>query len=164
MAYIAQLNYTNNQQGYLDVNTWRLPKTERNFAVQECDIPGLRGYGYFCNESEIGHIFYDEFNGQKESGLPVNWPFRTTVDNYYWSSTASFPFDPGGQFPVENARYSFNPYTGYQRGFSEKDYGVVWPVTHGDPLARLCTNTRSTISGNLVIFLHTDVNTTSTHG
>ncbi|MFT5140809.1 MAG: hypothetical protein ACI9CB_002474 [Rhodothermales bacterium] len=152
--YINSLNFTDSQPAYLDVNTWRLPWASRNDPG--CDLLPAQGIGYFCNGSEMGHIFYDDFNGQKLQGLPGTWPFKMTVYNFYWSAKGSDPHYDGEI--LRKTRLSFDMSNGFQAPYPEFQGGAVWPVTDGDPLARPAIK----IAG-VVMFSPTDVNTTSSH-
>jgi hypothetical protein len=153
--YIKQLNFTNNQKGYLDVNTWRLPISFNNDAG--CDLFPEVGVGYYCSKGEVGHIFYTEFNGEKLQGLPPVWPFKETIYGHYWSSTKSAPLNLGDT--VERSRLAFDMSKGFQKHFGETWKASVWPVTDGDPLARPAVKILGIGLGHY--FPPTDVNTTS---
>lgn len=129
--WIAGMNAAN----YLGYHDWRLPATaqpDSSCASQDAGI----GYGYNCNGSEYGHLFYTEWAGTQGTVGPgtaaigniQNFKLfsnvqRNSTPSTYWSGT-SFNASNAWTFDFSNAE---------QRLGSKASLTInAWAVRDGD--------------------------------
>lgn len=91
-TWAASLSFTDGVNTY---DNWRLPTTLQPDA--SCDSqPAGGSSGYFCNGSEMGHLFYSELGGTAglsilTSADPDLAKFTNLQAFYYWSGTEYAP-------------------------------------------------------------------------
>lgn len=67
--------------GVNTLNDWRLPTVLNQDGSGPC-------YGYYCSESEMGHLYYTEL-GNPGGSLTSTGYFESTMTSAYWLSTVS---------------------------------------------------------------------------
>lgn len=115
LEWVAGLNAAQ----HLGVGDWRLPVSDG------CG-------GYLCNGSELGHLFYAEFDGRPGYGAPM--PALSDPDLALFSNL------PNGRFWSDNAytadtawAFEFGPYdVGRQTYFLHDQALYAWAVRDGD--------------------------------
>jgi hypothetical protein len=125
MSWSAANDYIDslNAQNFLGSDNWRLPVADPNCSQYGCDNM----------VSELGHLFYEELNGQQGSDLDPNQddqvnqigPF-TDIQQWWWYWTST---------PVDGMAgnvwaFSFSGGSQDRRSQSYNDH-FVWPVTDG---------------------------------
>jgi hypothetical protein len=98
-----------NTANYLGYHDWRLPTTLQPDATCEYQFP--TSYGLDCTGSELGHLFYSELGGVRNTSIAdthnINYNLFSNIQaNYYWSGTEyvsgssawDFGFGYGGQY------------------------------------------------------------------
>ncbi len=120
-AWIAGMNAYDGGTGWLGFNNWRLP------TALSADGSGPCGEAFNCNDSEMGHLFYDELGGHADRSISstsgVDNFFNNVQSNVYWSGTGAA--NPG------NAWY-FNTVDGRQDFMNKYGNGYTWAVRSGD--------------------------------
>jgi hypothetical protein len=125
-----------NQDSYLGNSNWRMPVAI--FPDSNCTIDGSGNTdraGLNCNQSEMGHLFYDELMGVSGESTYVNGDpellahFVNIKLDGYWTGT---PFSPD----PENQIWTFNFAPGNQDA-DDIPGGLlhVWAVRDGDVAA-----------------------------
>jgi len=120
------INAMNNYgtSGYLNINTWRLPSTTvpDSGCTTLSGLPISNSTGYNCNLSEMGYLFYNEFNSTAGQHIRDNSDSNISLFSFplepgdavgFWSGTQPTPtqafvfgFNVGGQ-GVEGSSNSF---------------------------------------------------------
>ena len=121
--WVAAMNNFGNS-GYLNISNWRLPTTTvpDNGCTTMQGIPITNSTGFNCSLSEMGHLFYNEFNGTAGQHIRDNpdpnislfsFPLELGDAVGFWSGTQPtstqafvFGFNVGGQ-GIEGATNSF---------------------------------------------------------
>jgi hypothetical protein len=95
-SWIASMNAENGGAGHLGYHDWRLPTTLQ--SDESCGSQQSNGvsYGYNCNGSEMGHLFYSELDGVAFSNIATTYNanyslFSNVQANRYWSVTEYAP-------------------------------------------------------------------------
>jgi hypothetical protein len=84
-----------NSADYLGYNDWRLPTTLQPDA--SCmDQTSDKSFGYNCQGSEMGHLFYNELGGKVGTKISATHNanynlFQDLQTNFYWSGTEYRP-------------------------------------------------------------------------
>ncbi|MFK5984804.1 MAG: hypothetical protein QM479_05205 [Pseudomonadota bacterium] len=113
-----------NNNGYLNITNWRLPTTavSDNNCTTTQGVPITNNTGSNCSQSEMGHLFYNEFNGMAGQHIRDNTDTNISLFSFplelgdavgYWSGTQPtstqafvFGFNVGGQ-GIEGAENNF---------------------------------------------------------
>lgn len=139
MTWAVANNWANNlvYGGYSD---WRLPTTLQPDA--SCD--GQRAsvfYGYNCNGSEMGHLFYTELGGTaQQSILTSSDPDLALFNNIqssasYWSGTEYAPHPTAVAWYFRMSSVD-TMYSGFQGGASKQPFELnAWAVRTGNVAA-----------------------------
>ncbi len=100
------------------ITGWRLPTADTSCT------------GYNCNNSEMGHLFYDELGGIAGYPVPSSSSFFSNIreylggyDHFYWTGTEFTP-DLGWVFFFASGHQGW--------GGDIPNYGFVWAVHDGD--------------------------------
>ncbi|MBI4937303.1 MAG: DUF1566 domain-containing protein [Nitrosomonadales bacterium] len=121
-SWIGAMNAAN----YLGYNDWRLPN-----AWDPATYCNGYNYGYNCNTSELGHLFYHELSGTAGSSIlsssdPDLALFQNVQSFIYWSDVGYAP----------NASGTWNFGTGYgSENVGTGGYMYAWAVRPGNSAA-----------------------------
>lgn len=124
--YIAAMNAYDAGQGYLGVNSWRLPYAPGNdpTCVGDFHWQGLTG----CVGSELGHLTLTEMEG--DHGHPFGQLF-SEMSGMYWSGTL-VPEDTARVLVTNLSDWAFGAQVSWEKHF---DTAYVLPTAEGDVFA-----------------------------
>ncbi|MEZ4333395.1 MAG: DUF1566 domain-containing protein [Myxococcota bacterium] len=109
---------------------WRLPDTTQPDGG--CDTQsGNFSFGYHCNASEMGSLFYDTLSNGVGS-LSNAGPFGNVIPDVYWSATEYVSATTNSWF--------FNFAGGYQYISLKSSLNYAWVVHSGDVGAEVSTS------------------------
>lgn len=137
-AWANHLVYTHPLLG-VTYNQWRLPKIPLNSinCTNYNNSSRIDTYGYNCNDSELGRLYYVEFGAipsLKASGIAASIsPELENFSNihegfYHLDNTAS----PCLNLPDEDCSVYFSFYSGFQWGTLKTNLNYSWVVLDGD--------------------------------
>jgi hypothetical protein len=121
MSWVASLSYYDSVRDRTWTD-WRLPS-----AIQE---PGSGPcFGFFCRESEMGHLYSVEGIRSYSPG-----PFVNLLGISYWSNTGNAPLPGAWLFHLGIGKQD---YTG---SLEERLDALAWPVRNGDVALPECSD------------------------
>ncbi len=119
-----------NTQEYLGTNNWRLPTITSFDRIYQCRLPS----GIGCFDSELGHLFYNEFNATAQTSVLDTGSskqlakFNNVLASFYWTNVvfeANLGADPGHWYFLFS-----NGIDG--AGFDDRALDFAWAVRDGD--------------------------------
>ena len=131
-TWAANLSYYDSVRNVI-YDDWRLPTTLQPDG--DCWYLSSDGswYGYGCQGSEMGHLFYNELGGVMDFHIITNhdadYNLFTNVEwyGYYWSATEYAPNTSNAWF--------FATSFGYQDDSDKTNVYLAWAVRPGDVAA-----------------------------
>ncbi len=131
LTWLQNANFTNSRMNWADANSWA--NTLSFAGLDGWRLPGLLPnntdcLGANCQNTELGHLFYSELNGQAENELNSS-VFNNVQASVYWlkESVNMFGMNLGWGFVTGGGVLS-----GYQNVYNAASEFQAWAVHDGD--------------------------------